>query len=106
MQPVVKAVLEGKLKGAQCSETVKSRVPTNDLYEKTKIFWSPKSKSWAPGATGLCQSTALPVFEKKKITTIWFIEEHCSLAVSQSIIDMRKQQRFPDTTTCFHKITS
>lgn len=38
MQPVVKAVLEGKLKGAQCSETVKSRVPTNDLYEKTKIF--------------------------------------------------------------------
>lgn len=38
MQPVVKVVLEGKLKGAQCSETVKSRVPTNDLYEKTTIF--------------------------------------------------------------------
>ena len=34
-----------KLKGAQCSEPVKSRMcPAYGLYEKTKIFYSPDSK--------------------------------------------------------------
>ena len=33
-----KAVLRGKLKGAQYPEPINFSVPTYDLYEKTKIF--------------------------------------------------------------------
>ena len=38
---------------------VKSMVPGNVLYEKTKLFTSPKSKSWVPWPGELCHSTAL-----------------------------------------------
>ena len=43
-----------------------------DLYEKSKIFFSRKRKSWAPGASWLCQSTPLganypPWVQRKRI---------------------------------------
>ena len=46
---------KGKLKEAQCSEPVKSRVPSIWLvWKENKTSESLKRKSWAPGATGLC----------------------------------------------------
>ena len=40
-----KAALQEKLKGAQCSEFVKSKCPAYDFYKKGKIFQSPENKS-------------------------------------------------------------
>ena len=56
-----KAVLKEKLKGAWCSEPVKSTVPSNlDFYETKLIFsQSPKSASEVSGATVYCWSTKL-----------------------------------------------
>ena len=55
------AMLQGKLKGTQCSETVKSRVSIIIIMMicMKLRFSSCLSKSWALGVTRLCQSTAL-----------------------------------------------
>ena len=56
----IKAVLSGKLKRAQRRDSVKAEVPSIMIcIKKSEIFQSPMSKRLAPGATGLCWSTAL-----------------------------------------------
>ena len=49
-----------KLNRAQCSNPVKSRVPSKSFLYETMIFKSSRSACLMPGATGHCQSTALP----------------------------------------------
>ena len=50
------AIVEGWLFVEQGSALRKIEgCPAYDLYEKSEIFWSPRSKSWAPRATALLE---------------------------------------------------
>lgn len=67
-----KAVLKGKLKGVQCSESLKSMVLTAyDFHEKSMIFKSPSFNLGARGHLTLLEHSPWTVMLERRPTYIF-----------------------------------
>ena len=60
--------------------------PAYDFHEKTKIFWSTRSKSKVPGATRLCWSTALLIGTKNHCSNGLNFFMHMPFLIAQQIL--------------------